>query len=542
MQFLLFLPFASAVGQVVINSHDWHDVYTGVVYAKLSGLEVHYVAEETQGVQLIEEVLNPAAAEILLIESEKPFVLGYQSQLERRGFKVEKFLSLDAQKTNLEFAKRIAAEKGITNFIVVDSGWGYDALSVAPYALLTNSVVLFAGTENVDDLFSFLSTRTDNILLYGHLDREVKGELSVLNPLIINKGDRYKDNIEIVKAFLDKKPTKQILLTDGEVLELGFFNNEFPVLFVGTSNVPQPVIDFIQDSDIRTGIVIGYNLFANAKRIREDTGIKILLKYGQGRNSQLYALDVFPLPAYHPEINIISVRYNTLSKQLEVTYENTGGVYTYAQALSHQIKADETLIAEVGDEEAFFLNEGDTLTLLYSLDLTLYLDKDLTVESKILFGESTNSLTKLLAKTLDLDVVTIGDSSRIAIKSVVYNKETKRFELVVKNEGEKEVYADAEIVDIIIAGEKVTLGAEPQKIKPGQEEIFKIKAVLEEVDIEDNPVIKARVRYGERKGILLKVMMKEFDFAFKKFNYKPWVLIIIVLIVIKLIISIRKKR
>lgn len=541
-QFLLFLPFASAVDQVIINSRDWHDVYTGVVYAKLSGLDVHYVAEETQGLQLIEEVLNPAAAEILLIESENPFVFGYQSQLEMGGFKVEKFISVDTQKTNLEFAKRIAAEKGITNFIVVDDGWGYDALSVAPYALFTNSFVLFAGTENADDIFSFLSTSTGNIILYGHLNREVKEELSILNPLIINKGDRYGDNIEIVKKFLDKKPTKQILLTDGEVLELGFFNNEFPVLFVGTSNVPQPVIDFIQDTDIRTGIVIGYNLFANAKRIREDTGIKILLKYGQGRNSQLYALDVFPLPGYSPEIDIEAVHYNTLSRQLEVIYKNKGEVYTYAQALSHQISADGTTVAEVGDEEAFFLNEGDILTKVYNLDLGSYLEKDLTIDSKILFGESANSLTNLLAKTLTVDVVAVEDSSRITIQSLVYNKETKRFELIVKNEGEKDVYADAEIVDLIIAGEKVTLGAEQQKIRPGQKNLFKIKAVLEEMDIEDNPTVKVGVRYGERGDILLKAMAQEFDFAFKRFNYKILVLVILVLIVIKLILSIRKKR
>lgn len=540
--FLLFLPLASAVDQVVINSKDWRDVYTGVVYAKLSGLDVHYVAEETQGLQLIKEVLNPAATEILLIESEKPFVISYQPQLEKAGFTVEKFISLDAQKTNLEFAKRIIAEKGITDFIVVDGGWGYDALSVASYALLTRSFVLFASAENADSLFSFLSASAENIILYGHLDRVVKEELGILNPQIINKGDRYEDNIEIVKNFLDKKPTKQVLLADGEVLELGFFNNEFPVLFVGTSNVPRPVTDFIKDTDIRTGIVIGYNLFANAKKIRDDTGIKILLKYGQGRNSQLYALDVFPLPRYDPKIDIEAAFYNTLSRQLEVVYKNAGGVYTYAQGLSHQIKADGIGIANVGDEQAFFLNEGDVLTKVYRLDLGSYLENDLTMDSKIIFGESADSLTKLLVKTLTVDVVAVDDSSKISLQSVVYNKGTNRFELVVKNEGGKDVYADAEIVDLIIASEKVTLGAELQKIKPGQKNLFKIKAVLEDVDIEDNPAVTARIRYGEREGILLKSITQEFDFAFKKFNYKLLVLVVIILIIIKLMLSIRKKR
>jgi hypothetical protein len=342
--FLLALPLAAAVDQVIINSGDWQDIYGGIVYARLNDLDVHYVAEETQGIQLIDEVLNNDLSEVLLIESKnEPFIFGYDSKLKKHGFNVKKLLSANGQETNLELAEIIVKEKRITRFIIVDGKLGYNAVSVVPYALLTNSFVLFADRTNKDNVAAFLKKNAEEIILYGRLDREITEELTALNPEIINTGDRCEDNTNIVKKFLDKSPTKQVLLTNGEVLEPGLFNKEFPLLFIGTSNVPENVIDFIKDSDIRVGVVIGYDLFANAKNIREETGIKILLKYGQGRNSQLYALDIFPLPSYSPSIGIKNIRYNTLSKQLEVIYENMGEVYTFVQALSHDIKVNDIL-------------------------------------------------------------------------------------------------------------------------------------------------------------------------------------------------------
>jgi hypothetical protein len=384
---VLVLPLAGAVDQVVINSKDWHDVYSGIIYAQLNDLEVHYITEETQGIQLANEILNRNLLEVLLIESKsEPFVFGYESKLEDNGFKVKKFLSIDSQKTNLELAGNIVKEKNIERFVIVDGELGYNALSVVPYALSTKSFVLFVDKSNQDDIIDFLEKEAKEIVLYGHLDRGIGEELAVFNPEIINTGDRYEDNIKIVESFLDKNPTKQVFLTAGDVLEIGLFNEEFPIVFIGTDNVPEIVLDFIKDSDIRVGVVTGYALFVNAKNIREQTGIKILLKYGQGRNSQLYALDIFPLPDYSPEIGIKNIRYNTISKQLEVIYENDGGVYTYIQALSHDIRVDDVSVGRLGDKKAFFLNKGDVETVLYDIDLLEYLDEEILIESKVVFG------------------------------------------------------------------------------------------------------------------------------------------------------------
>lgn len=542
------LPSAIAIDQIIINSQDWKDIYTGIMYAQLTGKDAHFVAEKTQGLQLINEVIDKSKKEVLLIESENPVAIGYASHLENAGFSVEKFLSINPYQTNLEFAQKTVTEKDIHSFIIVDADLGYGAVSVAPYAVLNHAVVLFANAENSQQITELLTEEGEDVILYGHLDREVTEELQALNSEItslekINHEDYYKDNLEIVSRFLEKQPTRQIMFTSGEVLEKSFFNAEFPVLLIGTDLVPESTLNFLQDSSITTAVVVGYDLFSNAKRIKDETGIKILIKYGQGRNSELYALDVIPLPKYNLGIDIASIQYNTLSRQLEVTYENTGNVYTLAQSLSHRIFSDGTMIAEVGDEKSFSLSPEDVVTMLYDTDLSLYIDTEIIVESTIIYGQSAASLTKLFVKKdILVETVAVDDSSLIFIEKAEYDKREKHFDITIKNQGAKDVYVDVDVIDLLIDGQKNTLGAEAQTLKPGKSAVFMIKARLEEADFEDNSMITVRARYGQREGILIKTIVQEFKLQFTESPYKPILLILIIGVVVLMLLKQRKKR
>ncbi len=537
----ILLPSVAALDQVIINSQDWKDIYTGILYAQLTGKDVHFVAEKTQGLQLINEVIDKNKKEVLLIESENPVAIGYQSLLENAGFTVEKYLSSDPYQTNLEFAQKAGEEKDIHSFIILDAELGYAAVSVAPYAVLNNHYVLFANAETSGQM-SDLVTEGGEFLLYGHLDRRIKEELQPLSTEIIDHGDDYQDNIEIVSRFLEQQPSKQIIFTSGEVLEKSFFNQEFPVLLIGTDNIPEPTLDFLQDSSVTTAVVIGYDLLSNAKKIKDATGIKVLLKYGQGRNSELYALDVFALPKYEANIDISSIQYNTLSKKLEVTYKNTGNVHTQVQALSHRIMSDGNIVAEVGDEKPFLLNLDDALTIQYDADLFSYLDTEITVESTVLYGQSATSLTKLfIKKEIPVKTVTVEDSSEISIEKTEYDKRGKRFEITIQNRGQKKAYLDLEVVDVSINDEKITFGSAAQAVPPGKSAIFMVKAPLEEADFEHNKLITVRARYGEREGILLKTLVREFELKFTESRYKPLLLVAIVIILV-LMLKYRKKR
>ena len=543
--FGILLPSVTAVDQVIINSQDWKDIYTGILYAQLTGKDAYFVAEKTQGLQLINEVIDKNKKSVLLIESENPVAIGYQSHLENAGFTVEKYLSRDPYRTNLEFAQKAREEKDIRSFIILDAELGYNAVSVAPYAVLNNYYVLFVNAENSGQMNNFMAEEGEKIILYGRLDKEVKEELQTIRQEIteiINHGDDYLNNIEIVSRFLEQQPTKQIIFTSGEVLEKSFFNREFPILLIGTDQIPEQTLDFLQDSSVTTAVVVGYDLLPNAKKIKDATGIKVLLKYGQGRNSELYALDVFPLPKYEANIDISSIRYNTLSKKLEVTYKNTGNVPTQIQALSHRIMSDGNMVAEVGDEKPFLLNPDDALTIQYPADLLAYLDTKITAESTVVYGQSAASLTKLfIKKEIPVETVTVEDSSKISIEKAEYNKRGKRFEITIRNQGQKEVYADLEIIDVSINDEKRTFGSAAQAVHSGKTTMFIIEAPLEEADFENNQLITVRARYGEREGILLKTLVQKFELKFTESRYKPLLLLAVVIILV-LMLKYRKKR
>jgi len=312
---LTYISVVNAQDQVVINYKDWQEVYSGSLYASLKGVDFHYVVEETQGLQLYKDVLNRQKKNVLLIQGKNPVLFGYKKNLEDIGLSVETESGDDGRETSLLLARRAVIELNVTNFIIIDDDLGYTSIAVAPYAIITKSTVIYADRNNVDEVTDFLnSVKVDSLLLYGKTDGTIKEALSAYNPTIIDTDDKFNDNMRIMERFLRLSPTKQVILTSGDFLEPTFFSNEFPVLLVGSSNLPDKVVEFLQDQDMKTTIVVGYELGQNAVQIRERTGLRVFLKYGQGRGGQLYALDIYPIPSHNPKIDIREIRYNTATK------------------------------------------------------------------------------------------------------------------------------------------------------------------------------------------------------------------------------------
>ena len=533
--------------QLVVNSQEWQDVYSAELYQHLTNKgKVFYIVEESQGLQLITDyVISPKDPKVLLLESEeRPFVAGFQAKLEERGFTVEKLSSERPKDTNQLLVQKLLEEQPVDGFILIDGDLGYSAVSVAPYALLTNSAVLFADKENIDSIYDLLSENEEiKVLLYGHIDREVRAIVAEFNPEVIDTGDRYKDNIEIVKRFLEISPKKMVYMTNGEFLEDGFFTNEFPILFVGTTNVPLQVTNYIKESSITTGVVIGYDLFQNAVGLRKETGLDIFLKHAQGRKGELYALNIFPIPSYKPKISVEAVRYNEATRKLEVVYRNLEGIYTHVQTISHDVMVDEKKIASVADEKAFFLDGEERKTQVYDVDLTDYREEEMILKSEISFGESPSTLTFLLSTENSITIISADDDSEIEIVGAAYNQRAKRFEVTIKNIGVVDTFADPEVQDVIVAGEKVTAGTDAQRLDPDEEVVFKIPLEMIEEDFEDNPQVTVYTRYGEREDALIKSKAATLAFVLKGgLDTQTMIMIVVVLLVFWLFFLIRKKK
>ena len=217
--FVLFLSScitAQAEGSqtILVNSEDWQDVYSAVVYANLLDKPFNFITTLEHSRRLSSTI---SSENIYLIESDKkPIVKGYKSTLEARGFHVDERIIQSNINFNLELAKELDTNK----FIIIDKSYGYNAISVVPYSKVSGSYVLFADTGNIADILDFLEGKDPRLLVYGHVEQEVLDALSAFEPETIDTGDKFDDNIEVVRKYRQINPINQVTITDGDFMVL----------------------------------------------------------------------------------------------------------------------------------------------------------------------------------------------------------------------------------------------------------------------------------------------------------------------------------
>ena len=212
---------------VISNSADWKDVYSTTIYANLRDLPNSFLTSTRHSTLILYGI--PTSQEYIQVVTgnANPYIVGYEDILKSRGYSNAEELIFD--EVNLELARLLP---NINRYVVVDPSYGYNALSAAPYAVAANYYVLFAEENNIDDVVDFLDDQgVDDMLLLGQLDREVKEALAQYDPEVINAGDRFDNNIEMVKKYLNVKDTRQAILTNGEFMEAGIMSGADAVSF-----------------------------------------------------------------------------------------------------------------------------------------------------------------------------------------------------------------------------------------------------------------------------------------------------------------------
>jgi len=501
--FLLLFSLApgalAAPDQVVVNSADWQDVYIGMHYAGFSDLPSKFLISSDHGPVLL-TILDKSQKNVLLIESNKtPYAYGYKSTLEAANFTVEEILA-SGTALNIELAKRANTKK----FIVVDDSYGYNAVSVAPYAAKNKYFVLLTNKKNIDEYYSFLKANgVDSLIIYGYSDIEVRSRLAEFRPEILHKGTRFDNNLEMVRRY---GAAEQILLTNGEFIEAEIMSGKEPVLFLGREKVPDQVVEYVKASGIKTGIVIGNELIGSAQELKRAANITVFLKFGQGFGSggfsEVKALDMFPIPIYELIIDIGSVKYNTATKALEVTYENKGRTGAYLRS-SIEVFSSDTRLATLGDKDPVFVNREDSLAVAYSADLN---GQNLAAKALTLFGEAPRSLDRVLRKEVSVEEIQAVDNSILAISGASYDKDAHKLRIGIKNTGGVSAYAKAQVKFLVYGEERVLTQDRPGLLEPGTTKDAVFITTLSDTNLEENPEMKVRVNYGERESALVKVL------------------------------------
>ncbi|MFH1916365.1 MAG: zinc ribbon domain-containing protein [Nanoarchaeota archaeon] len=541
------LPSVSSEPEKLIsNSADWKDVYSIMLFGSLEGKSVNFITSARHSTILLYSISKDIEVEVIS-SRRNAFVAGYSSIFEGRGY--ENVTEVIYQNVNLELADRLT---GIRNFIIIDPSYGYNAISVGPYAVVSRSYVLFADDRTIGQVMDFLGgIDVDKVLLYGQLDRSVKDELARYNPEVINEGDRFDNNIAIVKKFQEIVNKKQAILTNGEFIEASLLTGAEPVIFIGRTNVPDQIRDYIKKSGIDVGVLIGNDLIGSATIIRRQLGISVFVKFAQGSRTPsgsiapVEDLDRFPMPSYNLNLDIYAVAYNKGTSALEVTFHNLVDLATYFKSAISITDGADTII--IGDPEPLFIDGGEYKTVIYteSSDGSPLRFQNDELEAKVLtiFGEGKKSLEFTVEKTLRVESVTVLDDTDIEIMDLVYNRQKKQFEVQIENTGVVDVYTQVELVDLFVNGEAVTVASDGVTfLKKGEKKWIPVAIELAVEDVLDNEQVLVQAFYGAREISLVKVKVKSFAFREKGLDYVTYGLIILVVILLIAFIVLRKRR
>jgi len=545
------LTFASPVfayDHVIINSQDWRDVYSGLQYGALAGTPSNFLVSTKHSTILLYSIPTAQKNILVLSNRERPFVVGYEDILRSRGYTEPE--EVRSQNLNLELLRRV---ENVNRFIILDDAYGYNAISTAPFAAVDRSFVIFANRNNIDDILPVLAGKNpEKVIIYGQVDREVKDALAPFNPETINKGNRFDNNIEIVRRYMAIRPTRQVILTNGEFIESGIMTGADPVMFLGRQNVPDVVRNYIKEGDIDVGILIGNELVNSATFVRRTLGISVFVKFAQGARQPTGAiatvedLDRFPMPSYNLGLDISSVVYNRASGALLVTYHNTVGLAEYFK--STITLRDGQTIKVTGDKEALFLDKNEYKTVAYYADsdgspLNLQAT-DLSGDIFTLFGEGPLSLENTLQKTFQIELLDVLDDSKMNITGLYYDKTAQKFFAHLENTGRVDAYVGAELVDIMVNDQALTIGSDSvEMIKAGDDRWLPFSVEMTEADFTENAQIKVRAYYGERELSRFKITEAEFPLEFRTgyAKYATYGVVILLILLLLFFLGTKKK-
>lgn len=538
---ILFSSSVFAQGLIITNSQDWRDVYSVEIFGNLMEINTLFLTGQRHAT-IIHFSLPKTNIEIVS-SSDDPYVVGFDTMLEGQGFDDVTEVAYD--NVNLELARRL---EGVNKFVVVDDSYGYNALAVASFASMADYYVLFADERTIGQVLDYLSNiDVQDVMIFGQTDRDVRDALQVYNPELINTGDRFDNNIEIVKRYLALRPTKQAILTNGEFIEQSLMDGFDPVLFIGKTNVPEQIQEFIKGSDIDIGILVGNELIGTATTIRRQVGISVFVKFAQGARtpggsiSAVEDLDKFSMPMYEFDFSIFSVFYNQATNYLEVTYRNNAEIANYFRSTISIFSGDQTLV--VGDDGPVFIDGNEYKTIIYELELIE--SNNITAEFFTIFGESKKSLEYALQGSFRVEVITVFDQALINMTGLYYDTRAKAFFVEFENFGEVDAFVDVELVDIWVNGQLVTIGGdEIVVISAGKKGRIKASVELAEEDMNHrlNQQIDVKALYGQRENALIKVLRGTFEFKLKKADFVLYFLITVVVILFFLVLFKRRKK
>ncbi len=543
---LMLLLTAYAEDFVAINSMDGRDVLSGIFYANVVNVPVKFMPVPGGNADVFAAKVG-SGNDVLLIEGSVPVSTFVESQLKTKNNSVELYESEDGGETNLDLAER----SGATKFIIVDSAFSDSALSVLPYAAMTDSYVILANNENIDEVEEVVKG-AEKIIIYGFVDDEVSSALSPYNPETIGKGeDKFEDNIEMVRKTMNEFSLSTLFIVDGTTIEETVAAGEKPVLLTGRL-VPTATYDFmksnVRSGDIASVMLVGnklvvpvYDMREKMEKEFENEGLNksfgIIVKFAQvvpSAGTGVLILDEFPLPTYQPKLQVKEIVYNDQSDKLMISVDNVGEGPVY---FSHEvrIKVDGSDYKIFGSNDTKLVPRGEALPMEYDLDLSTVAEGNVTALVLVKYGASKKSLEGFISSEGPLATISYTDESEIAVQKASYDAEKGSLLVTIRNNGPVKAYVLPK-VQASLGGSLVNVTGTRDSIDTGSLIVAELPLDLSEEDLKANQNVTVFLDYGARDGFLMK--QAAFIVDVEQGGEFPWLLLIAAVVIIALVIAV----
>ncbi len=502
----IILALSMANATVIINSNDGRDVVSGTYYASVMGDNALFVVDG-MSIEMVASKLKPQESEnLIIIEGKNPVMPELKTLIELRGYKVNRIIkSNDPYETNLNLGKELKDE--VNGYVIVSPSIGYNAVSPLAYAKVKKYYLIFWNEERGEEIKNLIKDK--EALVYGYVPE------SIDNAEVIDNGDKYLDNIEIVKRTLALTGTKQVLLSDGNFLEYTIMNSEYPVLFISTI-VPKSIKDFLKEEvkkgNIKVGLVIGeeyintaYNLKTEINNELGDKKLSVFVKLGEsypGVSSSVFPSPLFVLPSPYASITVKEVNYNKATGKLEIILTNKGntkGYFTY----SVEIAGNNVSLYKFTGEGIEELKPGEEFLIEKDLNISKDFEGELFASIRIIYGTSKNILDQGANIKEKIATISFEDKSVIEIEEAVYSKPGRLLTIKINSKGDKAFYRvtisykeGEDFVDIV--DDKV------RSIEANKKEVLR----YDNLDINSDS-IKVKIEYGAKEYKMKKVVEKE---------------------------------
>lgn len=513
---LALILTAQAENYVAINSMDGRDILSGIFYANVKNMPVKFMPYPGGNADIFASKIG-SGQDVLLIQGSTPVSSFVETSLRNKGNSVEVYTSTDAGATNLDLAKR----SGATKFIIVDSAYSDSAISVLPYAAMTDSYVILADKGNIGEVKNVVKD-AEKITIFGLVDQEVKAQLAEFNPEILGKGeDKYEDNLLMVQKVMDEYSIKRMIIVDGTFMEDSMALGDQPILLSGRL-VPQSTYDFIKqrvkDDELINVMLLGNDLVVPVYDMRErmeqelfqtegmNKTFGITVKFAQvipSAGTGVVTLDTFRMPAYQPKLNITEVVYNTQSKKVMVSVGNLGdGSAYYSQEVRIRVNGVDAQV--FGENQTKLIERGEQLGTEYTFDMATVPEGEVTALVLVKYGSSMKTLEDYLSKEGPLATITYTDTSNVTVQYAKYDKDKKSVLVTIKNNGAETAYTFSKL-NLVVAGAPTNITAAGTKsVDAGSLVVEEFPLQLSDADLAANKNVNVFVDYGGRPGFLLK--------------------------------------